>query len=188
MADRVTITLTDLHCEAQSEAGGCEPYLFTSFYSISGDQVDVETPAHHDVRGAFANDVEAGQTLPVPQEIGTASVNAAAGARIGVVALVIDEDLGRDVAVEKAHKAFHAEVENQLRSCGDRIDADTLREAVLSKVRGAVHGTFDYSDLHRDQDDHLGLGVQEISGAGEFEVQLGFDDDRFILRGRADHA
>jgi len=188
MADRVTITLTDLHCEAQSEAGGCEPYLFTSFYSIDGDQVDVQTPAHHDVRGAFANDVEAGQTLPVPQEIGTASVHAANGARIGVVALVIDEDLGRDVAVEQAHKAFHAEVENQLRNCGDKIDPDTLRENVLSKVRGAVHGTYDYSDLHRDQDDHLGLGVQEISDAGEFTLQLGFDDDRFLLRGRADHA
>ncbi|WP_114228954.1 MULTISPECIES: hypothetical protein [Sphingomonas] len=188
MADRVTITLTDLHCEAQSEAGGCEPYLFTSFYSIDGDQVDVQTPAHHDVRSAFANDVEAGQTLPVPQEIGTASVHAANGARIGVVALVLEEDLGRDVAVDKAHSAFHAEVENQLKNCGDRIDQDALREAVLQKVRGAVHGTYDYSDLHRDQDDHLGLAVQEIGDAGEFELRLGYDDDRFILRGRADHA
>jgi hypothetical protein len=188
MADRVTITLTDLHCEAQSESGGCEPYLFTSFYSVGGGQVDVQTPAHHDIRGAFANDVEAGQTLPVPQEIGTASVNASNGARIGVVALVIDEDLSRDVAVDKAHKAFHEEVENQLRQAGESIDPAALREAVLSKVRGAVHGTYDYSDLHRDQDDHLGLGVQEISDSGDFEVELGFDNDRFILRGRADHA
>lgn len=183
MADRVTITLTDLHCEAQSETGGCEPYLFTSFYSIGGDQVDVQTPTHHDIRGAFANDVEAGQTLPVPQEIGTASVNAGNGARVGVVALVIDEDLSRDVAVDKAHKAFHEEVENQLRQAGDSIDPAALREAVLSKVRGAVHGTYDYSDLHRDQDDMLGLGVHVVSGSGPVELPLGIADDRFILRG-----
>jgi hypothetical protein len=185
MADRVTITLTDLHCEAQSESGGCEPYLFTSFFSIGDGQVDVESPAHHDIRGAFANDIEAGTTLPVPQEIGTASVNTANGAQVGIIALVIDEDLSRDVAVDKAHKAFHDEVENQLRQANGSVDADALREAVLSKVRGAVHGTYDYSDLHRDQDDHLGLGVHMVEAEGEFEVQLGFDDDRFILRGRA---
>lgn len=186
MAERVTITLTDLHCEAQSEQDGCEPYLFTSFFAVGGDgQVQVESPAHHDVRGAFANNVTAGQSLPVPQEIGSASLNADGNARVGVVALVIDEDLSRDVAVEKAHQAFHQEVENQLRQAGGRVDADQLRDAILSKVRGAMHGTFDYSDLHRDQDDHLGLGVHLVDPqSGEFELPLGFDQDRFTLKGR----
>jgi len=189
MADRVTITISDLHCEAQSESGGCEPYLFTSFFAVGDGQVDVQSPAHHDIRGAFANDVVAGQSLPVPQEIGTVSLNAGQNATVGVVALVIDEDLSRDVAVEKAHKAFHAEVEHQLRELSgsgfDQPQIDQLREAVLSKVRGAVHGTYDYSDIHRDQDDHLGLGVHTVgaSAGGEFELPLGFDDDRFTLKG-----
>lgn len=182
MADQLTITLNELHCEAQSEAGGCEPYLFTSFYTVGEDgQVHVTSPEHHDIRGAFANDVEAGQTLPVPQEIGTAQLSA--DGQSGIIALVIDEDMSRDVAVERAHKAFHAEVEAQLRAGNGTVDEDALRSAVMSKVRGAVGSTFDYQDLHRDQDDQLGIGVHRISGIGAFELPLGFADDRFILRG-----
>ncbi|MCW3797273.1 hypothetical protein OMW55_05555 [Sphingomonas sp. BN140010] len=194
MADRVTITLTDLRCEAQSEQGGCEPYLFTSFFAIGGGQVDVQSPAHHDIRGAFANDVEAGQTLPVPQEIGTASLTAGDNATVGVVALVIDEDLSRDVAVGQAHQAFHQEVEAQLRQLSgsgfDEAVIEQLRENVMSKIRGAIHGTYDYSDIHRDQDDHLGIGVHTVgaSSGGEFELPLGFADDRFTLKGRVSPA
>lgn len=190
MADRVTITLSDLHCEAQSEHGGCEPYLFTSFFAVGDGQVDIQSPAHHDIRGAFANDVVAGQSLPVPQEIGTVTLDAGQNATVGVVALVIDEDLSRDVAVDKAHQAFHAEVESQLRQLAgtgfDQPQIEQLHEAVLSKVRGAVHGTYDYSDLHRDQDDHLGIGIHTVgaSAGGEFDLPLGFADDRFTLKGR----
>lgn len=200
MTQRVDLTLTELHCEAQSEQGGCEPYLFTSFFAIGDDgEVQVTSPQHDDIRGAFANDVQAGQTMPVPQEIGTASFDLAGSSRvIGVAALVIDEDLSRDVAVEKAHRAFHQEVEAQLQAfAGGRghqqslgqDDITRIHDAVLSKVRGAIHGTYDYSDLHRDQDDHLGVGVFSsadgtvpISG-GAFALPLGFTDDRFTLRG-----
>lgn len=182
MSENVTITLSELHCEAQSEEGGCEPYLFTSFYAIGADgDVKVTTPKHSDVRGAFADDIDAGMAVPVPQEIGTCQLPA--GGKLGVVALVIDEDKGRDVAVEEAHGAFHSEVEAQIRQSGGTIDADALRDAVLSKVRGAVHKTYNYVDLHQDQDDLLGLGVHEVSGSGPFELQLGIADDRFILRG-----
>jgi len=194
MADRVTITLTDLHCEAQSEHGGCEPYLFTSFFAVGGGQVDVQSPAHHDIRGAFANDVEAGHTLPVPQEIGTVSLSAGDNSTVGVVALVIDEDLSRDVAVGQAHQAFHQEVEAQLRQLSgsgfDETQIEQLRDAVMAKIRGAIHGTYDYSDIHRDQDDHLGIGVHTVgaSAGGEFELPLGFADDRFTLKGRVSAA
>jgi hypothetical protein len=200
MTQRLDFTLSELHCEAQSEQGGCEPYLFTSFFAIGDDnEVQVTSPQHDDVRGAFANDVQAGQTLPVPQELGTASFDLEGSSRlVGVAALVIDEDLSRDVAVEKAHRAFHQEVEAQLKAfAGGRghqqqlseDDITRIHDAVLSKVRGAVHGTYDYSDLHRDQDDHLGIGIFSsadgtvpISG-GAFTLPLGFTDDRFTLRG-----
>jgi hypothetical protein len=182
MADHLRITLNELHCEAQSEAGGCEPYLFTSFFTVGADgEVQVTSPSHHDIRGAFADDVEAGQTLPVPQEIGSAELPASGQA--GIVALVIDEDMSRDVAVEKAHQAFHAEVEAQLRAGNGSLDEEQLRSAVLSKVRSAVGSTYDYQDIHRDQDDHLGVGVHRIQGPGAFELPLGFAEDRFILRG-----
>ncbi|WP_300975194.1 hypothetical protein [Sphingomonas sp. LHG3406-1] len=179
MSDRVTITLSELHCEAQSEPGGCEPYLFTSFYAIGADgNIEVKSPRHPDVREAFSNDIEAGTTLQVPQEIGTCELPA--GGNVGFVALVIDEDMGRLVAVDKAHDAFHAAVEEQLRDSGGRIDTGEI----ISKVRSAVHGTFDYSDLHRDQDDLLGIVDHRISGSGPFEAHVGTsDDDRFILRG-----
>jgi hypothetical protein len=178
MSDRVTITLSELHCEAQSEAGGCEPYLFTSFFAVQPDgEVKVTSPKHSDVRGAFADDVEAGQTLAVPQEIGSCELPG--GGQVGLVALVIDEDLGRQVAVDKAHEAFHSEVEAQLRAGQGSVD----EEALLSRVRGAVNRTFDYSDLHRDQDDLLGVGVHVVSGSGPFELPLGIADDRFVLRG-----
>lgn len=184
MSENVTITLSELHCEAQSEAGGCEPYLFTSFFAIdAGGEVKVTSPKHSDVRGAFADDIDSGMSVPVPQEIGTCQLPG--GGRVGLVALVMDEDKGREVAVDAAHEAFHSEVEAQLRASGGSLDADALRDAVLSKVRGAVHKTWNYTDLHQDQDDHLGLGVHEVSGPGPFELQLGFADDRFILRGEA---
>lgn len=178
MSESVTITLRELHCEAQSEAGGCEPYLFTSFYAVGPDgDVKVTSPKHADVREAFANDIEAGTTLPVPQEIGTCALPG--GGNIGVVALVLDEDMGRVGAVDKAHDAFHQGVESQLRD-GGQVDC----EALLSTIKGAIHGTFDYSDLHRDQDDLLGLAVHQVNGSGPFEIHLGTgDDDRFILRG-----
>jgi hypothetical protein len=61
MSENVTITLSELHCETQSEAGGCEPYLFTSFFAIGADgDVKVTSPKHSDVRGAFADDIDAG--------------------------------------------------------------------------------------------------------------------------------
>ena len=183
MADRVTISLTELHCEAQSEQGGCEPYLFTSFFSVGTDgQVEITSPKHSDVRGAFADDVNAGETLPVPQEIGTCDLSA--GGQVGVIALVIDEDLSRDVAVDKAHEAFHAGVEEHLRGAGGgTIDEDQLRQDVLSRIRRAVSSSYDFSDLHRNQDDFLGLGVHHVQGTGAFELPLGFAEDRFILRG-----
>lgn len=182
MTDRVTISLTELHCEEQSEPGGCEPYLFTSFFAIGSDgEVQVTSPGHHDVRGAFADDVLPGTTLPVPQEIGSAELPG--GGPVGVVALVIDEDLSRQEAVEQAHKAFHAAVEAQLRGTSGNVDSDALRQAVLSEVRSAVRRTYDVLDIHRDQDDLLGLGVHQASGSGPFELPLGFSDDRFILRG-----
>lgn len=180
MSENVTITLSELHCVAQSEPGGCEPYLFTSFFAIGADgSVKVTSPKHNDVRAAFADDVEAGMTLPVPQEIGTCELPA--GGRVGVIALVLDEDLGRQVAVDKAHEAFHAEVDAQLCEAQHQFDP----EALLSKVRGAVSQTFDYSDLHRDQDDLLGVGIYEVSETGPFEMTLGFSEDVFILRGEA---
>lgn len=202
MTQRVDLTLTELHCEAQSENGGCEPYLFTSFFCVSDDgQVQVVSPAHDDVRGAFANDVTAGQALPVPQEIGTASLGVGSGSQrlVGVAALVIDEDLSREEAVGKGHQAFHQEFETQLRDLAQRRsgqghigdeEVEQIRSAVLSKVRGAIHATYDYSDLHRDQDDHLGLGIKSFAdgtapmSSQEFELPLGFAEDRFTLRGR----
>lgn len=182
MTDRVTISLTELHCEAQSEEGGCEPYLFTSFYSVGADgEIEITSPKHSDVRGAFANDVNAGETLPVPQEIGQCEL--AGGGQVGVIALVIDEDLSREVAVDKAHSAFHEGVEEHLRGMNGMVDEEQLRSDVLSKIRRAVGSSYDYSDLHRDQDDFLGLGIHQVQGPGAFELQLGFADDRFILRG-----
>lgn len=182
MTDRVTISLHELHCEEQSEPGGCEPYLFTSFFAVGSDgQVQVTSPRHQDVRGAFADDVMPGTSLPVPQEIGSAELPA--GGPVGVVALVIDEDLSRQEAVDQAHQAFHAAVEAELRGSSGSIDGEALREAVLSKVRGAVNRTYNVLDMHRDQDDFLGLGVHQASGAGPFELPLGIAGDRFILRG-----
>ncbi|GAA4020141.1 hypothetical protein GCM10022280_20510 [Sphingomonas swuensis] len=180
MTGRVTISLNELHCEAQSEQGGCEPYLFTSFYAVgSNGEVSVTSPKHADVREAFDNDIEAGTTLPVPQEIGQCELPG--DGKMGVVALVIDEDAGRIIAVDKAHDAFHQGIDSQLREKGE-VDCASL----LSAIKGAIHGTFDYNDLHRDQDDILGVAVHAISGHGPFEVHLGTsDEDRFILRGEA---
>jgi hypothetical protein len=180
---RATVTLTELHCDAQSESGGCEPYLYTAFFALGGGDAQLVAPEHDDVRGAFANDVTAGQMLAVPEELGTASFNLANAQQVGVAALVIDEDLGRKVAVDKGREAFASELESQLRS--GETDAERIREAVLSRVRSAIHGTYDYSDLHRDQDDHLGFGLELLEPqARDFEVHLGALDDRFRLKGR----
>ena len=180
MSDSVTITLRELHCEAQSEEGGCEPYLFTSFYAVGADgSVKVTSPHHADVREAFANGVEAGATLPIPQEIGSCELPG--GGEVGIVALVLDEDAGRVIAVDKAHAAFHRGIETQLGNNG-KVDCESL----LVEVKEAIAGTYEYSDLFKDQDDLLGIAVHPISGSGPFEVRLGTsDDDRFILRGDA---
>ena len=54
--------------------------------------------------------------------LGSESFDLAGSSRvIGVAALVIDEDLSRDVAVEKAHRAFHQEVEAQLKALDSQL-------------------------------------------------------------------
>jgi hypothetical protein len=181
---RANVTLTELRCDAESESGGCEPYLYTSFFALGGNQPQVVTPEHADVRNAFANDVMAGQSLPIPQEIGSASFSLDGGQHtVGVAALVIDEDLSREVAVDKGRDAFARELESQLQA--GETDVNRIREAVLSKVRGAINASYDYTDLHQDQDDQLGFGIQLLGPEPrEFEVELGALDDRFTLKGR----
>lgn len=183
-----TIRLTELRCDAHSEEGGCEPYLFTSFFALGDGEPQIVTPRHDDVREAFPNDVTAGQSVPVPEQLGSARLRRDNGQRIGVAALVIDEDLSREMAVSSAHQAFAEELQTQLQRLGSapgQADEEQIREAVLSRVRGAIHGTYDYSDLHRDQDDHLGFALQILpNDATEFELPLGSDNDRFTLTGR----
>ena len=60
-------------------------------------------------RGAFADDVEAGQALSVPEEVGTAGFTFDGEAErglVGVAAMVLDEDDSRSEAVEAAQGAY----------------------------------------------------------------------------------
>lgn len=207
---RVNLSVSQLRCDVQSESGGCEPYLWTTFFALGASgsengQLQTISPTHPDIRGAFADDVEAGQTLSVPQEVGTASFTfegAANQGLVGVAAMVLDEDESRSEAVEAAHGAYAEAVQQQLRSYLGRHGADApeqpsdsdleeMRSAVLSQMRAAIHGTYNYTDLFTDQDDHLGFGIRLFRAGqteGEFELHLTGAHDRFALQGEVSAA
>ena len=202
---RVNLSVDQLRCDVQSESGGCEPYLWTTFFALGASgsepgQLQVVSPTHPDIRGAFADDVDTGQTLSVPEQVGSASFTFDADAGqglVGIAAMVLDEDESRSEAVEAAQGAYAEAVEQQLRSYLERhganapeqpsdSDLEEIRSAVLSRMRAAIHGTYNYSDLFTDQDDHLGFGLRLFradQAAGDFELQLNGAHDRFALQG-----
>ncbi len=207
---RVNLSVNQLRCDAQSESGGCEPYLWTTFFALGasgseGGQLQVHSPTHPDIRGAFADDVDTGQALPVPEEVGTASFTfdgEAGPGLVGVAAMVLDEDESRSEAVEAAQGAYAEAVQQQLRSYLERHGADApeqpsesdleeMRSGILSQMRAAIHGTYNYSDLFTDQDDHLGFGVRLFradQANGDFELHLAGAHDRFALQGNVSTA
>lgn len=202
---RVHLSVSELRCDVQSESGGCEPYLWTTFFALGSSdsangQLEVRTPTHPNIRGAFPDNISDGDSLPVPEEIGSANftLDDRAGGRrlVGIAAMVLDEDASRAPAVEAAQDAYAEAVEQQLRSYAGRLgsseseqpsDADLaeIRGAILSHMRAAVDGTYNYTDLFTDQDDHLGFGIRLFRDgqAGEFELHLTGAHDRFTLRG-----
>jgi hypothetical protein len=178
---RVSLRLTELRCVAQSETGGSEPYLWTTYFAFGAQQmpfqtgpVGVITPAYDAFRTEFPNNLTAGQVTTIPPFIASASfdIDLEATPRpklIGCIAVLMEEDytplssivLGRIAYSKAIEEALNALVTRRLLTGNfDSItDAEiaTIKSAVQSKVESAIASNQPIWNVFTNQDDNLGF-------------------------------
>lgn len=178
---RVTIRLTELRCLAQSESGGSEPYLWTTFFALGSEPrpfqtgpLAVDTPISDEFRNDFPNQMKAGQVALVPEYIGQSSFDMdldAAGLpkMIGCVAVLLEQDSTPDSSIVLGRIAYSKEIEVQLNALmSKRImtldtsaltdeEIKTIKTAVQAKVIEAVKSDQSFWNIFKDQDDILGF-------------------------------
>lgn len=142
----VTIALDSLFCYHGGDSDGAsEPYLWTIMYKIDGEGIrqDGVTLAGEPVyflspgsQGNLGHDVGTGGTVHIPAAVGrwTTSLapilisNPATGTvievpgQIGVIAILMEENLTPNVDMEVGHQALNAFVRKQLKAFVDSIN------------------------------------------------------------------
>src|SRR4051794_24066763 len=123
---RLTVQLTELRCLAQSESGGSEPYLWTTYFAFGArplpfqsGPVGVITPSYDAFRSEFPNNMKAGQTALIPPFIASASFDMDLDSgpypkMIGSIAVLLEEDSTPDSSIILGRIAYAKEIENQL--------------------------------------------------------------------------
>ncbi len=216
---RVDLHFTQLLCIAQSEgSGGSEPYLWTTFFAY-GSEPDpspaffrVITPAYDAFRAEFPNGVKAGQSVPVPVFVSSASFDIDMdGARnpkiVGCIAVLMEEDDTPQNSIVLGRIAYSKAIEEQLNtfashraSTGDfspptDAEIEAMKKAVISKVKSAIASDQHFWNVFRDQDDNLGFSYrffvhdkdkpsESTIQPGAFEIDLGSGNNRFTLSGQ----
>jgi len=219
---RINLTLTELRCLAQSEGSeGSEPYLWTTFFAFGGERLPFQTgnlsmitPAYDAFRTEFPNGMKAGQAVPVPPFIASASFDidldtAPKPKMIGCIAVLMEEDSTPQSSIVLGRIAYSKEIEAQLDALVDKriqsanygpltdAEINTIRSNVKSKVEDAIGSNQSIWDFFRNQDDNIGFThalfkypVTDPTTESEIKFQY-FDlpeitsgSDRFTLTGR----
>jgi Protein of unknown function (DUF3892) len=133
----VKLKLANIHCFDEGDsAGSAEPYLWTVFFKIDGDTAHVDssltlqgtatvvtTPGNHGNLGA--HDVDAGDDVPIPPELGEFSTvltpipvdgmpDKNISGVIGCIAILLEEDETPAHAVAQGHEVLNQAVQTAL--------------------------------------------------------------------------
>lgn len=158
---KVNLDLDRIHCFDEGDGwGSAEPYLWTVFFKIDGDSVQLTdglalsgTPTVQGTPGSHGNlgdtDVDAGDDVAVPAAIGEwetflkpipvpASLSGLVqdlGGVVGVVAILMEEDNVSDDGAEAGHRALDAAVRGALQQIIDTRSL-TNQDVSDSEIQG----------------------------------------------------
>jgi hypothetical protein len=214
----VKLKLSNIHCSDEGDSiGSAEPYLWTVFFKIDGDTTHVDstltlqgtatvvtTPGNH--RDLIARDVDAGDNLPIPPELGEFSTvikpipvdplpgTTLAGV-VGCIVILLEQDETPNAAVAQGHVVLNQAVQtalddliptlNFLHQSPTDADIKTLTDKVGKKVEDAISdgvSVWDWLTALGNEDDKIGSKVfyasqNDICDAGLAGIPL-FEDWR----------
>jgi hypothetical protein len=196
----VSLSLTNLHCYDEGDGiGSAEPYLWNVFFKIDGETTSVTpglslqgtatvvpTPGNH---GDLPNhDVDAGEDVPIPAELGSFStqltpiplqvpVNGVTevGGFVGLISILMEEDNTRGSAIAKGHEALNAAVQETLDGLIPKLNMrhPEPSEAEIKEMSDAIGNTVDQAIS-----DNVDIW-DWLAGAGNMDDKLGSQVFRF---------
>ncbi|HEY9096587.1 MAG TPA: hypothetical protein VIN35_12630, partial [Hydrogenophaga sp.] len=183
-----TLQLSRVRCNAESDFGDAEPYLWTVFFysdlsTLSGSAglIRVHTPHRASTtRGMYADGVAPGDLLPIPPDMGTHEVALDDGglglSLLGCLFVLIDERNTDADAIKAGHLALDESVRlalNQLAAskiaAPDKTptaqEVKALSDFVGERVLAAIKNALSWWDLLDQQDRFVGSGFKVFSEA-----------------------
>ena len=200
MKTRVALRLNSLTCIEESEHGS-EPYLWPIMITHETGAPRIQVPTDEWAPKFLANEMRAGQTVPVPtgMDINFAEVfdNKAAGLVVFVIMLFEKDNLTNKARVaafshiqEKALEMVSEKLAECRQSSGERVD---LTNELINRldIETAVKDAMSYYEIGKAYsreggfDDALGIIVWTLSGQGIAARDITFDlrqsSERFLL-------
>lgn len=163
---RINLELDRIHCHDEGDGwGSAEPYLWTVFFKVDGNTVQLTesltlsgAPATHNTPGSHGNlgdtDVDAGDNVTIPAAIGEwetylkpipapaslSSLLQDVGGVVGVVAILMEEDNVSDDGAEAGHAALNSAVRSALQQIIDTrsLTNQDVSEEEISGFTGSV--------------------------------------------------
>ena len=206
-----TLNLTRIHCNAESDFGGAEPYLWTVFFfsdfshvfGSGGGLVVTHTPNQTaTTRGFYPNGIHAGDDINIPLSMGEFDVTLDNGdlgiSLLGCLFVLIDERNMDADAIKAGHVALGTSATNALNDLvaakiGDDDKTPTSAEVkamssyIASSVEAAIKDKLSWWDYLDQQDRFVGSGFKVFSDAliGEIAGDSGGVDE-FVIKIRAE--
>lgn len=163
---------------------GSEPYLWITFFSISGDKlftekpVDTYTPIFSQLRREFKNNVRAGNVLDVPPILKSwvDTIETLPYSMVGVIVLLMEQDRTPEDAIHKGLLAFASSINDLLNGLvRERVselnlapiteeEIQSLKDNLKDKIKKAIRRSLSLNELILNQDDNLGFTYQIWTG------------------------
>ena len=183
-----TLQLSRVRCNAESDFGDAEPYLWTVFFysdlsTLSGSAglIRVHTPHRGSTtRGMYADGVAPGDLLAIPPDMGTHEVALDDGglglSLLGCLFVLIDERNTDADAIKAGHLALDESVRLALNQLAARKitapdktptahEVKDLSDFVGERVLAAIKTALSWWDLLDQQDRFVGSGFKVFSEA-----------------------
>ena len=207
MKTRVALRLKSLTCLEETEHGS-EPYLWPIMITHETGAPRIQVPTREWAAKVLANEMRAGQTIPIPAGMDMNFVevfdNRAAALVVFVIFLVDKDQLPKkgsiaavDHVAEKALEMVSEKLAECRQTSGERVD---LTNALIDRLdlKGAVSDALSYLELGTVYslpggfDDALGIIVWTLSGnaltARDINFRLTQSSERFSLSATLDVA